>query len=232
MSLSKLVILLIMFILASLLVFGATIQGTVYDAELSVVKQAVVSINSAPDQLMVANLGWYKFVIAPGSYVVSANHSLGSANFSITINSDGEYIHDIILFPTFSVSDLENQSTIELSGVEHEFQPAISWTVLIVIVIAVLVTVLFIKEQNKTHKSPDKNSEASALNRQVVRTSLDELEQALSVLRKEGGRMTQKEMRKAIPFSEAKVSLIIADLEHTGKIEKIKKGRGNIIILK
>ena len=44
--------------------------------------------------------------------------------------------------------------------------------------------------------------------------------------------MTQKDIRKSIPFSEAKVSLILADLEHTGKIEKIKKGRGNIIILK
>jgi len=50
-------------------------------------------------------------------------------------------------------------------------------------------------------------------------------------LKKEGGRMTQKEIRKHINLSEAKISLVIAELEDSGKIKKIKKGRGNILIL-
>ncbi len=53
----------------------------------------------------------------------------------------------------------------------------------------------------------------------------------LEILKKEGGRATQKEIRKHIPLSEAKVSLMIAELENEGKIKKVKKGRGNIIIL-
>ena len=44
--------------------------------------------------------------------------------------------------------------------------------------------------------------------------------------------MTQKEIRKNIPYSEAKVSLWITELESDGKIKKIKKGRGNVIALK
>ena len=53
----------------------------------------------------------------------------------------------------------------------------------------------------------------------------------LEILEKEGGRATQKEIRKHIPLSEAKISLMIAELEHQGKVKKVKKGRGNIIIL-
>jgi uncharacterized membrane protein len=50
-------------------------------------------------------------------------------------------------------------------------------------------------------------------------------------VRSEGGRTTQKDLRRAIPYSEAKISLMIAELESQGKLKKIKKGRGNIIIL-
>ena len=54
----------------------------------------------------------------------------------------------------------------------------------------------------------------------------------LDFIKKQGGRTTQKEIRKNFPMSEAKISLIITELEHRGKIEKIKRGRSNIIILK
>ena len=33
-------------------------------------------------------------------------------------------------------------------------------------------------------------------------------------------------------LSESKVSLILTELEHTGIIEKVKRGRGNVILLK
>ena len=58
------------------------------------------------------------------------------------------------------------------------------------------------------------------------------MEQIIKIIKREGSRTTQKEIRKQIPLSEAKISLMIAELEHKGIIEKIKKGRGNIIILK
>ncbi|MBI4150948.1 hypothetical protein HY492_02370, partial [Candidatus Woesearchaeota archaeon] len=57
-------------------------------------------------------------------------------------------------------------------------------------------------------------------------------QRVLDIIREQGGRTTQKEIRKQTPLSEAKVSLIIAELEHKNLIEKIKQGRGNIIILK
>ncbi|MBN2458300.1 hypothetical protein JXB31_04180 [Candidatus Woesearchaeota archaeon] len=51
----------------------------------------------------------------------------------------------------------------------------------------------------------------------------------LNILKKEK-RITQKEIRKQLPDSEAKISLVISEFESKGIIKKIKKGRGNIII--
>jgi len=58
----------------------------------------------------------------------------------------------------------------------------------------------------------------------------DYLDKILELIKKEG-RITQKEIRKQIPLSEAKISLIISELEAKGIVRKIKRGRGNIIIL-
>jgi uncharacterized membrane protein len=35
-----------------------------------------------------------------------------------------------------------------------------------------------------------------------------------------------------LPLSEAKISLIVTELEHTNKVVKVKKGRGNVILVK
>ncbi len=55
------------------------------------------------------------------------------------------------------------------------------------------------------------------------------LNKVLNLIKKEK-RITQKEIRKNFDLSEAKISLIISELEEKKIIKKIKKGRGNIII--
>ena len=61
-------------------------------------------------------------------------------------------------------------------------------------------------------------------------SQLDEYATSVMQIIKKEKRTTQKELRKEIPLSEAKISLIVSDLEDKGKIRKIKKGRGNILI--
>lgn len=58
-----------------------------------------------------------------------------------------------------------------------------------------------------------------------------DLQEILDILRSQGGRMTQKDMRKRLKYSEGKVSLMLLDLEKRGRIQKYKKGRGNILFL-
>jgi uncharacterized membrane protein len=59
-----------------------------------------------------------------------------------------------------------------------------------------------------------------------------DLQEVLSAIRDDGGRISQKELRARLKYSEAKVSLMITDLEDRGLVKKVKKGRGNVIILK
>lgn len=56
-------------------------------------------------------------------------------------------------------------------------------------------------------------------------------EKIIGELRNSEGRMNQKDLRKFLPWSEAKVSIELDLLEEKGLIKKIKRGRGNIIIL-
>ena len=60
----------------------------------------------------------------------------------------------------------------------------------------------------------------------------DDLKEIIEILERLGGRMTQKELRTKLNCSEAKVSLMITDLEDKGLVHKVKKGRGNIILLR
>ena len=67
----------------------------------------------------------------------------------------------------------------------------------------------------------------------MVENNPQYLEQALELIKNHDGRIHQKTLRQELlHLSEAKVSLIVSELEHKGLVERFKKGRGNIIILK
>ncbi len=51
----------------------------------------------------------------------------------------------------------------------------------------------------------------------------------LQKIRDFGGRVAQRELRKNLDLSEAAVSMAITELEDRGLVEKIRKGRGNIV---
>ncbi len=59
-----------------------------------------------------------------------------------------------------------------------------------------------------------------------------DLQEVMDIIRGQGGRITQKDLRSKLKYSEGKVSLMIADLERRELLEKFKRGRGNVIILK
>ena len=59
----------------------------------------------------------------------------------------------------------------------------------------------------------------------------NDLKEVMDIVIKGGGRINQVELRHNLPYSEAKVSLMISDLEDRGLVRRIKKGRGNIIVL-
>jgi uncharacterized membrane protein len=71
-------------------------------------------------------------------------------------------------------------------------------------------------------------TETATLKKPPISTDLREV---LDVIRGRKGRITQKDLRGRLEYSEVKVSLLLSELEKRGLIRKFKNGRENIVIL-
>ncbi len=232
---------------------AATISGTIYNWEtLEPLEGAVVSIDTVPRQATVARNGTYVFELQAGDYTLRAEYYVNAvlaaeANESFTIPEEGEYILDILVLPELNVP--EPDPPIEIPG-ETE-----NGTFLIVVggLAAALVLAFVVRKVGDrrgegarevaggseapvregaegTGKSPGVESGEGGIAGKGRKPAEDpDKARILSCIQKEK-RLTQKELRKGFPFSEAKMSLILAELEHDGSIRKIKKGRGNVLI--
>ena len=213
---------------------ATTIYGTVYDLDLNKVNKAMVEINTSPKQFMVAQNGSYSFNAPNGAYAIKAQlmqktSVLASVQENITIKQDGSYVLDLILFP--DVEEGIEDIGIDVNGNVVETKSnniAIGFVVLFI-----LIAVYHFIKTKKSKKELKEEIRTGQKEHKSKESGEDYgLNQVIEIIKKEGNRATQKDIRKQIPLSEAKISLMIAELEHKGIIEKIKKGRGNIIILK
>ncbi len=230
----------VLLLLASFIILqsasAATIYGNIYDISLEKVKNVEIEINTVPKQFMIASNGLYSFNVPNGQYTIKAsqmeqNSLVAFASENVTVRQEGQYVIDIIIFPQLE-SGLEEIDPIEINESILDFpsSPSKFLTPAVLSIVLILLTAagIFIYPiLRKKIKSAQKPSQEDA--KEIGRNGLEEI---VGIIEKEGGRTTQKEIRKQMPLSEAKISLMIAELEHKGKIEKIKKGRGNIIILK
>lgn len=238
----------ILFVLLAMSVHAATLTGTVYDLDLEEVKTAVIEIDTKPAQRMVARDGTYSFEVPPGDYILTASVRedgiivLGSRE-ELTVDVSGEYVYDLFLFEDFTEED--DLLDMELIDVEKDIYdegpPAYLLFLLVFGVALVITAVLYLILRGKTEdelegqKTPEGMDDASSQSDNQSSSSAGEdvtKDEVISIIRANGGRMTQKDLRKKLPHSEAKVSLVLAELENDGRIKKIKKGRGNILILK
>jgi len=232
-------------------VHAATVHGTIYDLDLNPVKNTIVEINTMPNQRMVARDGSYTFSVPKGDYRIKATHdqpdgTLLLAAETLNVKNEGDYVLDLFLFPDLEEEDeiLQDIDTdIGDEAIEGKKSGA-SWILSgVIIAIFIIVVIIFFKLlpfmkrwPGKEAKDSEETKEAKAKigaekERQEAVVAKGDLGDVVSILKKHGGRMTQRDLRKELPLSEAKVSLLVAELEHQGRIKKIKKGRGNILIL-
>ena len=211
-------------------VSAATIYGTIYDLSLKKISNTRVEINTSPKQFYIAQNGTYSFNVPNGRYAIKAqllqkNEAVASVQENITISQDGNYVLDLILFP--DIEEGVEDPGIDVNGdLIDETGSRDNLLLAVFIVLFVSGIIVSAAYYAKTRKHDGKKTEKKTAD------IGDDLEQIIKIIRHEGGRTTQKDIRKQIPLSEAKISLMIAELEHKGVIEKIKKGRGNIIILR
>jgi len=63
-------------------------------------------------------------------------------------------------------------------------------------------------------------------------TKLNKFQQEmLKIIREKGGAIEQKTLRRELPWSEARVSIELSELEKMGKVKKTKQGRANLVKL-
>jgi LPXTG-motif cell wall-anchored protein len=200
--------------------FAATIHGTIYDMDLRPAQKAIVAVDTVPEQVFVANDGIYAFTLPIGKFSITATYTADSKQFraqqNMTIADNGDYVVDIILFQDIS----EEQAILN-----EELNPVIvypeethrTW-IYVILAFALMAVAVFVfwKKRKKSRAITEPDSLPDDI---------------IKFIKQHGGRATQKDIRRHIPMSEAKISLVLTELEAKGTVQKIKKGKGNIIIL-
>ncbi|MFZ3383336.1 MAG: hypothetical protein WA144_05370 [Candidatus Methanoperedens sp.] len=244
-------IILVIILITSLIISAqaAKVYGTIYEwSEIEKpIKNAIVEVeeNSTRVQYNVSGDGTYLFYVSPGSYVIKAryyNNNImdlyGEEKLQINNTDDSKNL-DLILFPPID-SEYEYFGNINLTGELDTKQMDYANYILIFLValiIILIVSIIFILKRkkkpviSKIDEPVPLPPEKSEIKEDRYQMELpDDLKELYDIILKKGGRITQKDLRKEVIYGEAKVSLMIADLENRGLIKKIKKGRSNIII--
>jgi len=210
-------------------VLGATLKGTVYNSNLNAEVNVLVEVNTEPAQRFLSKDGTYSFDLPKGSYNITASKLDQRVSADIAIAQDGEYVYDLFLMPEMGTEEefWNEVDPVVSEDILEESSPLSWWWVVLGAGILLFLggVIYYIKKGSSVVEKPLEKGPETA--------EPGYLEEAISVIKKHGGRIYQTELRKEMMhLSESKISLVLTELEHKGKIEKIKKGRGNAIILK
>ena len=228
---------------ASDIACGATLHGKVYDIGLNELSNVIVEVNSVPHQRYLSKDGNYTFDLNPGNYLLTASYSpdgvsIYNATDNVTIKSEGDYVYDIFILPDLDseddsvLSDQELLLSPDIEPSQAEQQSKVPLTAIVLMCIAFIVLIAASWKILKRRSKEKGKQHLPGITKKDYMAEDDYASKLLELIKKDDGRTTQKELRKQLPLSEAKISLLISELEAKGVVQKIKKGRGNIIILK
>lgn len=230
----------------------ATIHGAVYEwNSFDPLEDVIVEVNSTPPQSMLAKYGIYSFNLEPGEYLISGslydgNNLVAYTEEEITIIGDGDYVMDLLLLPVYYDASFNGTEFSELDEIANlsdandgEINPFSQSMIFILLFIAVLSVggYYFVKKRSETSISENDSHDishenfGSIISEDKWQELPDDLREVIDLIAKNDGRITQKDLRTKVRHSEAKVSLMVSDLESRGIVRKFKKGRGNVIIL-
>ncbi|MBI5133586.1 MAG: hypothetical protein HZA83_02635 [Thaumarchaeota archaeon] len=225
-----------LFVLLLTFLHAATVYGEIIDPEdFEALNNTIIKI-SGPTTMQIIASENYSVDLAPGAYNMTAQYiENGKLKYYAkeTITVGNEIVHfDIIPLPLDfqQVYDVDFE---ELPDVPEKQEPGGDALIVVaVFAIAIIVIMFFVyrgknkKQDGAGYATPDTKLET----KRYVPDS--DGKTVLKILEENEGRLTQKELRQILKWSEAKMSLVVAELEATGKIIRIKKGRENILKIK
>jgi len=238
------------FVLLMPFVLGATIHGKVFDYNFALAKNSVVRINTVPEQIVVAVDGTYSFNVPIGEYILSAylkddiDRIIYSLDDNIYVVSEGDYVRDLIMFPNDDLDELDLENNVTTPSLPDNIKTDSQKTIILItgLILVIIFTLIYcaafkkckwksrlFPKEKENEVTIAETSEAKAVQAVPIAEEPDDFAELTDFIRK-NKRVTQKDIRKQFPVSEAKISLMLTDLESQGKIRKIKKGRGNVVV--
>lgn len=225
-------------ILIALLIFltfsyATTVYGNIIEAEnFEQVNNTIVKLIGPTTTQFVVNEN-YSIELAPGNYTLTAHYLENGKlkyytkdNFTVT----GEkQLFDIILLPT----DFQESYDLELDMLDPPIKNKVDTTAMLTVFALVIVGLLLILTLVWYYIIRKKDlGVRDDIEKVDKKYSLDQDgKKVLEIIEQNEGRLTQKELRQILKWSEAKTSLVVAELEAIYRIKRIRKGRENILKL-
>jgi uncharacterized membrane protein len=222
---------------------AATVYGTIYSWSdfKKPLNNTILEINTIPVQSRVATDGTYVFDdLPPGNYTIMAKYyqnnvlDLSEEEQIQIMENEGKFNIDLLLFPPTD-PELEYLGDINLPG-DIEIIDKNDLTLYIILFLILIAAGIALYFRLWKKKNPVSEAVGESITQQPTAMPEanelpEDLHELYTLIMKKGGRVTQKELRGEMKCSEAKVSLMLDDLEDRGHIKKIRKGRSNIIIV-
>lgn len=223
------------------LVSATTLTGTIYDSTLEIETEVIVEIRGEATQQYLSKNGLYEFILSEGDYQLTARKGDVTITEELTVKGE-EMVFDIFLLSNLFAEDELWTDTEEELFVEDtkEDEKYALWRYFVAGAFILFALWRFSKIRKKygglakfRKKMKVEHKKSLEEHQKDIDQEPGYLEAVVDVIKKHDGRITQKQLRKEmLHLSEAKISLILTELKHKGKVEKIKKGRGNVVLLK
>lgn len=213
--------------------FASFIYGDIYSNNLEKLNKTLIKIDGRFSYQFVTEKSNYSIFLPDGEFNITAS------NF----DNNGELV--LYSKEQFKAGDKDQKIDLVLNSVgKFNFDWIVTLGVLLISITLMFLVVLWFdsKKQGIIIKIPEikiPDLENSVISKQLsiskseIQTESAELDQdaklILSILESLENRATQSELKDKTNFSDAKLSLILSELEQLGKIKKFKRGRGNII---
>lgn len=242
---------LVAFLLVLTLIEATPLFGDIYNGDtFSKLNNARIRIEGPVSSQFIASSN-YSIDLPPGNYTIIASYFKDGKLDLYTEEklsiSDRGIRFDLVLLPyalqALIPMDTESDSEV-LSPKPSSFFPLSIEIIVTVLIIVILATAFYLWHQSKTKKqSHILATETKMEKEEIVQSKKDTLasqepyyldadsRKLLDILKTQGGRILQKELRDILKISESAMSLMLSELESVGYIKRFKRGRENLVKL-